>query len=78
MSCLPGKADTHLSTSAKCSHHTIGNIMNSGQMTNKGRRRLGRISIAISLWTQSLGIAHTALVYDSNIEPFSLSFSLSP
>jgi hypothetical protein len=70
MSRLPGTSDTCLSTSVSSSHHAIAGIRDSGQLRGKGRHRLGRICLAISVWALSPGPAHASLVYDTSIVSF--------
>jgi len=77
MSRLPGTADTCLSTSLRSSHRTIAGIRNSGRLRDRGRHRLGRICLAISVWALSPGLAHAALVYDTAIVSFSDSASVT-
>jgi len=77
MLCLPGKADTRLSASAKSSHHTISDIREKRRLPGRNRRRLRRISMVISVWAQSVTPAHAALVYDTSIVSFSDSASVT-
>jgi len=77
MSRLPGTSDTCLSTSHRSSHHTISGIRNIGRLRGKGRHRLGRICLAISVWALSPGPAQAALVYDTTIVSFSDSVSVT-
>ena len=78
MSCLPGMSDTRLSPSVSSSHHTIADIRDKRQLPGRCRRRLCRISLAISVWVQSLGLAHASLVYDtSDISTVSFNDSVS-
>jgi len=77
MSRLPGTSDTCLSTSVRSSHHTIAGIRNSGRLRGKGRHRLGRICLAISVWALSPGPAHASLVYDTSIVSFTNSASVT-
>jgi len=77
MSCSPGTPDTRLSTSPGPSYHTMAGIRNSGRLRDRGRHRLGRICLAISVWALSPSLAHAALVYDTSPVSFNNNLSVT-